>query len=88
MTPTRTWVAGWGAGRDAVQPSKDRYEIDGSMMVMVDMEGEMRMFVVVMEGRMRVLVIVVKGRRRMFVIGTRMVRWFVMVLVVLFPGIK
>lgn len=49
VTPMCACVAGWGAGRNAVQPSKDRGEIDASMMVMVDMEGGMRMFVVVME---------------------------------------
>ena len=86
MAPTRAWVAGWGPGGNAVQPSEDRHEIDSSMMVMV--EGGMRVFVVGMEGRRRMFVVGMEGRWRMFVIRTRMVRWFVMVLVVLFPGIK
>ena len=56
------------------------------MMVMV--EGGMRVFVVGMEGGRRMFVVGMEGRWRMFVIRTRMVRWFVMVLVVLFPGIE
>ena len=63
--------------------------VEGGMRVfVVGMEGGRRMFVVGMEGGRRMFVDVMEGRWRMFVIRTRMVRWFVMVLVVLFPGIK